>query len=256
MTRLSPLPRVMLAPNGARRTKADHPALPITIAETVAAAKAGFDAGAEALHAHVRDRDGRHCLDSGLYRELIDEMKTAVPDMPVQITTEAAGIYGPDDQRRVVREVMPEGVSVVLREMWPGHGPDPAAQAFYHWAAEAGIAVQHILFTEHDATRFAALVADGSIPGPVQCLLVLGTYSPPLDGSPEMLRPLLSRLAPLGPTLDWALCCFGAAETACLHEAVRLGGKIRVGFENNLTGPDLRPAADNAVRVREVLGMV
>lgn len=253
MTRLSPLPWVMLAPTGARRTKADHPALPITIAEIVAAAKAGFEAGAEALHAHVRDGDGRHSLDSGLYRELIGEMKTAVPGMPVQITTEAAGLYGPDDPRRVVREVMPEGVSVVLREMWPVQGPDPEAEAFYHWAAEAGIAVQHILFTEDDAARFAGLVQDGAIPGPVQCLLVLGTYSPPVDGSPGMLRPLLSRLAPLGPTLDWALCCFGAAETACLQDAVRLGGKISVGFENNLVGPDHRPAADNAARVRDVL---
>jgi uncharacterized protein (DUF849 family) len=245
----------MLAPTGARRTKADHPALPITIAEIVAAAKAGFDAGAEALHAHVRDSDGRHCLDSGLYRELIGEMETAVPGMPVQITTEAAGMYGPDHQRKIVREVMPEGVSVVLREMWPGNGPAPEAQAFYLWAAEAGISMQHILFTREDATRLAALVQAGWIPGPVQCLLVLGSYTPPVNGSPEMLHPLLSCLAPLGPTLDWAVCCFGAAETACLQDAMRLGGKIRVGFENNLTGPDLGPAADNAARVRDVLGV-
>lgn len=33
---MSPLPRLMVAPNGARLTKADHPQLPITIPEIVA----------------------------------------------------------------------------------------------------------------------------------------------------------------------------------------------------------------------------
>ena len=54
MSRLSPLPRIMVAPNGARRDKADHPALPLTIEETVAAAQASFAAGAQALHAQER----------------------------------------------------------------------------------------------------------------------------------------------------------------------------------------------------------
>jgi len=48
-SRLAVLPRIMLAPNGARRGKRDHPALPITLAETVAAAKDGFEIG----RAHV-----------------------------------------------------------------------------------------------------------------------------------------------------------------------------------------------------------
>ena len=30
-----PLPRIMVAPNGARLTKDEHPALPVTIAESV-----------------------------------------------------------------------------------------------------------------------------------------------------------------------------------------------------------------------------
>ena len=43
------LPEIMVAPNGARRTTADHPALPVTIPQTVATAKACFEAGAGAL---------------------------------------------------------------------------------------------------------------------------------------------------------------------------------------------------------------
>jgi len=125
MTRLASLPPIMLAPNGARRTRADHPALPMTIPETVEAARAGFAAGAGALHAHVRDETGAHVLDAGLYRELIAEMARAVPDMPVQITTEAVGRYSPADQRAVVRAVGPVAVSVCLARLRhrPGGAP-------------------------------------------------------------------------------------------------------------------------------------
>lgn len=251
--RLATLPRVMVAPNGARRTKVDHPALPVTIGETVSAAAAAFAEGAGALHAHVRDADGRHSLDAGLYRELIAEMAREVPGMAVQITTEAAGRFSPTDQRAVVRAVAPEGVSVALREMWPGPGSDPEARRFYLWAEEAGIAVQHILYAPKDAARLSSMVKAGWLPRRVQCLFVLGSYAPERDGRPEDLPAFLQALAPLGGDPDWAACAFGPTETACLVAAARLGGKIRIGFENNLTGGDGRPAADNAARVREVL---
>ncbi len=68
------LPRVMVAPNGARRTKADHPRLPVAVDEIVSEAKACLEAGATALHAHVRDDQGRHSLDPGRYRELLSAL--------------------------------------------------------------------------------------------------------------------------------------------------------------------------------------
>ena len=108
------LPRIMVAPNGARRTKADHRALPVTIPEIVQTAVACFEAGAGAIHAHVRDADGMHVLAAGLYRELIGELKTVVPEMAVQVTTEAVGQYSPADQRKLVRDVMPAMVSVPI----------------------------------------------------------------------------------------------------------------------------------------------
>jgi 3-keto-5-aminohexanoate cleavage enzyme len=131
--------------------------LPVTIPETVAAAKDAFAAGAHALHAHVRDADGRHSLDAGLYRELIKEMERAVPEMPVQITTEAAGRFGPDTQRKVVREIRPEGVSVRFAGDVAIERPRCGCENFYAWADDEGIAVQHILYTPEDAARLVRL---------------------------------------------------------------------------------------------------
>ena len=71
-------PLIMVAPNGARRMKADHPALPLTVAETVETAQACHAAGAGALHLHIRDAEGRHSLDAGHYREALQALRQAV----------------------------------------------------------------------------------------------------------------------------------------------------------------------------------
>lgn len=247
------LPTIMVAPNGARRTKADHPQLPVTISETVAAAKACFEAGAGALHAHVRDGEQAHLLDAGLYRELLAEMKRQVPEMLVQITTEAVGRYTPEEQRRLVADVRPEAVSVALREMLPGES-DKAGLAFYAQAQSDGIAVQHILYDEVDFARYLDLRATGMLPeGPAQVLFVLGRYSVNQESTPEDLdafTALLDRPDAVG--LDWAVCAFGHRETDCLEAAILKGGKARIGFENSLWNAEGTLASDNAERVSEL----
>jgi 3-keto-5-aminohexanoate cleavage enzyme len=77
----------MVAPNGARKMRADHPALPLSLPELVTTAVACHKAGAGGIHAHVRDAEGRHVLDAGLYAELLAELAQVTPDLMVQITT-------------------------------------------------------------------------------------------------------------------------------------------------------------------------
>ncbi|MCA0940215.1 3-keto-5-aminohexanoate cleavage protein [Salipiger pacificus] len=246
---MAKLPRIMLAPNGARRTRADHPALPETIPQIVAAATAAHHAGAEALHAHVRDAEARHVLDAGLYRELVAEMARALPTMPVQITTEAVGLYSPAEQRALVRELRPEGVSVALREMWPDPGPDPEAGRFYAETEDAGIALQHILYAPDQVSRLASLWSEGLLPAPRQVLFVLGRYAPPTLARPEELDGFLTAARALPENVQWAACAFGRTEEACLLRAAELDGGMRIGFENNIERPDGSSAEDNAGQV-------
>ena len=252
MTTAPRLPRLMVAPNGARRTPADHPAVPVTIAQIVDTARSCYAAGAGGIHAHVRDADGAHVLDPGLYRELIAELARVVPDMFVQITTEAVGRYSPAQQRAVVRDAGPGAASVSLREMLSG-GDIASAQQFYHWAAESGIAVQHVLYAPAEFAELLALARSGIVPpGPVQVLFVLGRYTPNRRSTPADLPPYLAHFAGAPMPLDWAVCAFGHAETACLAAALNCGGKARVGFENNLLNADGNVAGDNAARVAEI----
>lgn len=246
---------IMVAPNGARRTKADHPALPIEPDELAATAAACRTAGAAALHLHVRDDAGAHSLDAGRYREAIAVVQGAVGDgLVIQITTEAVGRYAPDQQIAVVEALVPEAASVALRELAPDAESEPAAARFYRWAAEAGISIQHILYSDADLERFRALRARGLIPDapgrdrPL-VLCVLGRYARDQQSLPRDLLPFCA--AGLDD-LDWAMCAFGRREAACALTAAALGGHIRVGFENNLHLPDGTTAPDNAALVRVV----
>ncbi len=64
-----------------------------------------------------------------------------------------------------------------------------------------------------------------------------------------MVNIFLDKLDQLSLSPDWAICAFAEREQICLEQAVSLGGKVRVGFENSLFMPDGSIAEDNAARV-------
>ncbi|HKK87110.1 MAG TPA: 3-keto-5-aminohexanoate cleavage protein [Roseovarius sp.] len=251
---MTDLPHLMVAPNGARRTKADHPALPMALPEIVETARDCAAAGADGLHLHLRDGEGCHVLDAGLYREALAELRLTVPQMALQITTEAAGSYAAPHQRAVALESGAGLVSVALREMVQDT-EDAVARAFYLECHSRHIFVQHILYDAADFDLLARLLPDELLYDPgLQLIFVLGRYSKDQDSAPDDLTPFLARKEAMGLMPDWAVCAFGRGETDCLCEAHRQGGKLRVGFENSLWNADGRLAQDNAERVHQVRG--
>lgn len=237
-----------VAPNGARRGKADHPHLPITVAEIARDAAATSEAGAAMLHLHVRDRDGRHLLDADAYREAIAAVRReAGDDLLVQITTEAGGRYSPAQQMALVDELGPEALSVAVRELFAESADERAAASFLARQARRGTLVQHILYDVHDIGRFEALAGSGAIPleGASQ-ILVLGCYAAGQLSAPVELVPMLA--ARLVDTV-WMVCAFGLREAAAALTAAAVDGHARVGFENNLHLPDGIMAPDNSALV-------
>lgn len=249
--------RLMVAPNGARRGKADHPALPVGAEEVARTAAACLKAGANAIHLHARDANGEHTLDPVIYRRFIEAVREAVGDgLFLQVTTEAVGRYSPAEQMAAIRALplRPDGVSLALRELVPGEAEEAAAGDFFAWLLDQGIEPQIILYEPAELRRFHALRAKGVVPaGLDHVLFVLGRYLAP--GMVVEPRALLGFLAEHEPATPWMICAFGREETACLAMAAALGGDVRVGFENSLWHADGRLAADNAERVAEIAGL-
>lgn len=239
------------APNGARHRKSEHAGIPLTASELADTAVELVEAGAALLHLHVRDEAGNHSLDPGRYREAIAEIRRRVDDgLVIQITTEAVGRYQPSDQMRCVRELVPEAVSLALREIVPVTGEMSAARDFYRWVEEAGIFPQHILYSPQDLDRFAQLRTQGLFGDRSPfVLLVLGRYDGRAASRPADLLPFFQQLP---VDINWMVCAFGRQEAAVAALAASLGGHARVGFENNMHLPDGTIAASNGDLLRPI----
>ncbi len=246
---------IAVAPNGARKTREDHPAIPLSAEETAREAAACCEAGAAMIHLHVRDADLRHSLDAAAYREATAAVRRQAGDrLIIQMTTESVGIYQPKEQMAAVREVRPEAVSLAIREICPDEDSLVEAAPFLEWLAAERIMPQYIIYSLEDLARFAALRGRGVVPGERPFLIyVLGRYTEGQVSAPGDLLPFLAAAQPAPDwAINWAICAFGRREAACALTAAALGGHVRVGFENNmhLANGDLAP--DNAALVAQV----
>lgn len=246
---MSPL-IVTVAPNGARRGKADHPALPMTPDEIAREAARCREAGAAMIHLHVRDAEGKHTLDADAYRAASAAIRREVGDgLLIQATTEAVGIYTPAQQMAAMRDLRPEAFSAAVRELAPDAASEPEAARFLAEQAATGTLIQYILYDADDVRRFDDLLARGVVPARgASVLFVLGRYSAGQQSDP---RDLLSFLSVWTRALPFAVCAFGRREAACVAAAAAFGGHGRVGFENNLLLADGAQAPDNAALVKQ-----
>jgi 3-keto-5-aminohexanoate cleavage enzyme len=243
---------IAVAPNGGRRTKADHPAIPLTASELAETAASCLDAGAAMIHVHVRNRDGGHLLDADAYREAIGSIRSKVGDrLVIQITSEALGIYSPAEQIAVIKEVKPEAVSLALRELVPEDTGEADFAKLLLWMKTENVFPQIILYEPEEATRLADMQRRGLIPwASIPVLFVLGRYTKGQTSQPADLLPFL---APDRPRFaHWSVCAFGRHEAACVTTGALLGGHVRVGFENNLQLSDGKTAVENAELVAVV----
>jgi 3-keto-5-aminohexanoate cleavage enzyme len=237
---------VTVAPNGGRKTKADHPALPLTSDELARTAAECLERGASMIHLHVRDAEGRHCLDPEAYRATIAEICREVGDrLVLQITSESLGHYSPAEQRAAVLKTNPEAVSLALRELAPEATDERDFCLFLTKLKQMRVWPQIILYTPAEAERLGAMAKQGLIPfDRLAVLYVLGRYSLTRTAS---ARDLLPFLAPdMTRFASWSVAAYGRRETACVTAAALLGGQVRVGFENNVALPDGARAASNA----------
>ncbi len=238
-----------VAPNGAHKTKTDHPALPISAEEIATTAAACQSAGAGAIHLHVRDNQGQHSLDAGRYREAIAAISERAPGMAIQITTESAGLFDVATQYACLADLQPAASSVSVREMARDVG---VAERLYGLADELGTRVQHILYGPDCARQLMAWRHSGLVrPAQDDVIFVLGQYVPEILGQPQDINRFLELLD--GQHLSWTVCAFGVQEQACLLRAIQLGGNARIGFENSLLASDGAVLQDNAQSVASLV---
>lgn len=223
----------------------------MTASELGREAAACADAGATAIHLHVRNDEGSHSLDVERYRAAIHSVRALTKDrMLIQITTEAVGVYQPHEQIRVVKELRPHAASVALKELIPDDTHRAESVEFFGWCAKNGVALQFIVYTPEEASKLKDMAKRGELgcESP-NALFVLGRYT---EGQRSSAAHLLPYLNAWDHNHSWSVCAFGPTEALCMTAAMGLGGHVRVGFENNLSRADGTIALSNADLVANI----
>jgi len=241
---------IAVAPNGARKTKQELPQIPLSAGEIAQTTRECRDAGASMIHLHVRDANGQHSLDVSLYQQAIDEINRITDaSIFIQVTSEAVGIYSPEQQFDMIHKLKPPAVSIGLREI-KRLGRSKIRQNFEFMRAN-NILPQLILYSENDLILYKKWLKEQTLPGKsYPILLVIGKKQP--EGNLEYGN-LTQNLVDNLETKNWMVCGFGQNEFKTAVKAAELGGNIRLGFENNHLLENQIKANSNAELIQQMV---
>ena len=245
---------ICVAITGSLPTKADNPAVPVSVAEQVESTHAAFEAGATIAHCHVRNDDGTPSSDPDRFARLLDGLRAHCPGLIVQFSTggrSGAGqtrggmlplkpdmaslSVGSNNVPTRVYENPPDLVDWLAAEM-RRHGVMPEVEAFD---------LSHI----HQAV---AMHRDGRIPGRLYIQFVMGVKNAmPVDR--DVFDYYIRTVQRLAPEAEWCAAGIGPHQIVLNEWSVAAGGHARTGLEDNVRLDRTTLAPSNAALVRRVV---
>jgi uncharacterized protein (DUF849 family) len=227
---------ICVAITGSLPTKANNPAVPITVSEQVESTQEAFEAGASIVHAHVRNDDQTPSSDPEKFARLKEGLEKHCPGMIVQFSTggrsgagKARGgmlplkpdmaslSVGSNNFPNRVYENPPDLVDWLAAEML-AHDVKPEIEAFD---------LSHILKAREMADK-------GQIAGTPYVQFVMGvTNAMPADRDVfDYYVRTVHRL--FGPDAPWCAAGIGANQIVLNEWAIAAGGHARTGLEDNV----------------------
>jgi uncharacterized protein (DUF849 family) len=231
-----------------RRDPAEHPAVPVTPAQLAAAGAGAVAAGAEALHVHPRDAEGRQSLRAADVGAAVAAVRAACPGIPVGVTT---GLWVTGDVWTRRDEVMS------WADLDAGQRPDFASVNVSEdgWQELTVILADARIGAEAGVWSVADAEATASFEPSAEWLRILVEVMEATSATATLRADeILDVLYAARMTAPIVLHGEGEGCWPLVAHAGRLGLATRIGLEDVLTGPDGREVTDNAELVR--LGLV
>ena len=226
---------VTVAPTGAEAAKADVPALPVTLEELVAAAKACEAAGAALVHVHIRDDSAQPTLDGGRLKETVAALREST-GLVVQLST-GGSVHDPFEDRLAVLDAEPDSCSLTCGTVNFGGevflNPWTFMVELYRRTQEMQVVPEFELFDLGHVTALNRLLDKYGPPfgGQVHCDLVMGVPG----GMPGTAQALVATIADLPSGASWSATGVGRTTLPVALAALSAGGHLRVGLEDTLT---------------------
>ena len=244
---------ITVAITGSLPTKADNPAVPITIAEQVESTQEAFEAGATLAHCHVRNDDGTPTSDPERFGRLVEGLRKHCPGMIIQLST--GGRSGAGRERGGMLPLRPEMASLSTGSVnFPTRVYENAPD-LVDWLADEML--KHDIKPEIEAFDLSMIfqavkmAEAGHIKGPLHVQFVMGVKNAmPVDRPTfEFYVATLKRLA---PDATWTGAGIGKDQITLNRWSLELGGHCRTGLEDNVRLDRSTLAPSNAALVRRV----
>ncbi|MEH6786717.1 MAG: 3-keto-5-aminohexanoate cleavage protein [Paracoccus sp. (in: a-proteobacteria)] len=243
---------ICVAITGSVPTKADNPAVPVTLSEQVESTQAAFEAGASIAHCHVRDDEGKPTSDPDRFAALKEGIQTHCPGMIVQLST--GGRSGAGRARGGMLSLSPEMASLsVGSNNFPTRVYDNPPD-LVDWLA--GEMIAHDVKPEIEAFdlshifQAAKMWKDGRIRDTPYVQFVMGVKNAmPVDRAVfDFYRATVTRL--FGENAAWCAAGIGQNQIVLNEWAISTGGHARTGLEDNVRLDRKTLAPSNAALVQ------
>lgn len=226
---------ITVAPTGAETDKSDAPALPVTLDELVATAKACEAAGAALIHVHIRDADARPTLDLGRLTDTVQALREGT-DLVVQLSTGGA-VTDPFEHRLRVLDADPDSCSLTCGTVNFGSdvfmNPWDFMVELYRKTQALEIVPEFELFDLGHVHALARLLDTHGLPfgGKVHVDFVTGVPG----GMPATTAALMAGVSMLpAEVTSWSATGIGRGHLPVMAAALSAGGHLRVGMEDNV----------------------
>ena len=245
-----------VAITGSLPTKANNPAVPITIAEQIESTQAAFEAGASIAHCHVRDDEGKPTSDPDRFARLVEGLKTHCSGMIIQLST--GGRSGAGAARGGMLPLRPDMASLsVGSNNFPTRVYENPPDLVDWLAAEMlkyNVKPEIECFDLSHIVQAAKMARDGRLATPLYVQFVMGVKNA-MPADERIFDFYIETLNRLAPTALWCAAGIGPAQLTINEWAIAKGGHTRTGMEDNVRLDRDRLAPSNAALVQRAAAL-
>jgi uncharacterized protein (DUF849 family) len=247
---------ITVAITGSLPTKANNPAVPISVAEQVESTQAAFEAGATLAHCHVRDDEGRPTSDPERFGRLLEGLRKHCPGMIVQFST--GGRSGRGEERGGMLPLKPDMASLSTGSVnFPTRIYENSPELVDWLAAlmlEHGVKPEIEVFDLSMLFKAVEMEKAGQIRGPLHVQFVMGVKNAmPVDR--EVFDFYVRTVKRLAPDATWTGAGIGRDQITLVRWSLEQGGHCRTGLEDNVRLDKERLAPSNAALVEQVVAL-
>ena len=240
-----------VAITGSLPTKADNPAVPISLQEQIESTQSAFEAGATIAHCHVRNQDQTPSSDPEKFAALLEGLKEYCPGMVVQFSTGGRSGAGTERGRMLplapdmaslsvgsnnfptrVYENPPDLVNWLASEM-KKYRVTPEVEAFD---------LSHILTAIRMYDR-------NELYGKLYVQFVMGVKNA-MPADKEVFNLYVKFMNERAPEAEWCAAGIGANQIIVNEWAIAAGGHTRAGLEDNVRLDKNTLAPSNAALIQ------